>query len=327
MSEEERKLIELQKRMEEAQQQERLLIEAISPREERWTPPGDIASYLDGDFKNDCKKHGEQGVSTGFSCLDQHMKLYPGIMLLGGMPGAGKTSLALQIANNFAAAGRKTAYVSLEQTKRALTAKSISCFLKDQGRDVAWTDIGNGSVSWTTLKAPLSRYKDTIGRNLSICYYSQATPLTIGRIISAIKKESDTGPAVIVDYVQLLKPWRSNTDMSFSTSQRQILEDAVCQLLAVQKQYDCIMIGICSLSREGYGSEGKRPSMATLKETGLLEYSADKILLLYRNKENQHLTLECVKDKEGAGSWEQLLVLEGTYSFFKPYGIGKIRNK
>ena len=67
-------------------------------------------------------------AATGFSVLDKHLGggLHPWLYVLGAIPALGKTSLALQIADQIATTGQDVCFFSLEMSHRELIAKSLS---------------------------------------------------------------------------------------------------------------------------------------------------------------------------------------------------------
>ena len=67
-------------------------------------------------------------IPTGFKNFDSILDggLYEGVYILGAIPSLGKTTLALQIADQIAEAGEDVLIFSLEMARRELMAKSIS---------------------------------------------------------------------------------------------------------------------------------------------------------------------------------------------------------
>jgi len=68
------------------------------------------------------------GVSTGFPRIDEHLLgLRPGQMVvIGARPGVGKTSFALNLAVNAAAAGASVAFFSLEMSKVEIAQRLLA---------------------------------------------------------------------------------------------------------------------------------------------------------------------------------------------------------
>lgn len=73
----------------------------------------------------------ERGVKrfpTGIPRLDKALNggLVPGLTVLGATPSAGKTTLAVQIADNIVCAGHDVLFVTLEMEPREIFAKAVS---------------------------------------------------------------------------------------------------------------------------------------------------------------------------------------------------------
>lgn len=72
-------------------------------------------------------KRFKDDISTGFSDLDlQTGGIYPGLYVLAAVSSLGKTTLALQLAEQIAAAGRDVVFFSLEQSRFEMVSKGIS---------------------------------------------------------------------------------------------------------------------------------------------------------------------------------------------------------
>ena len=73
----------------------------------------------------------ERGVKrfpTGIPGLDRALNggFVPGLTVLGATPSAGKTTLAVQIADNIVCAGHDVLFVTLEMEPREIFAKAVS---------------------------------------------------------------------------------------------------------------------------------------------------------------------------------------------------------
>jgi replicative DNA helicase len=75
------------------------------------------------------------GIATGFESLDKATLGLDGLIVLGGIAGQGKTSLALQLALN-ACNNTPTLFYSLEMPRRAIFTKALSCL-----GEVRYSDI------------------------------------------------------------------------------------------------------------------------------------------------------------------------------------------
>lgn len=76
------------------------------------------------------------GIKTGIAELDKKTLGLDGLIVLGGIAGQGKTSLALQIAFDVCELGTPTIFYSLEMPKRAIFTKILSRLAKVKYSDI-----------------------------------------------------------------------------------------------------------------------------------------------------------------------------------------------
>lgn len=76
------------------------------------------------------------GIRTGLEKLDKKTLGLDGLIVLGGIPGAGKTSLALQIAYKACEGGTPTLFYSLEMPRRAMFTKILNRLSKVKYSDI-----------------------------------------------------------------------------------------------------------------------------------------------------------------------------------------------
>ena len=67
-------------------------------------------------------------IATGFTNLDKalHGGLFPGFYFLGASPGFGKSTLAIQIAENISRTGQDVLYFGMEMSQEAIVSRSLS---------------------------------------------------------------------------------------------------------------------------------------------------------------------------------------------------------
>src|SRR5262249_48872858 len=94
------------------------------------------------------------GLPTGFSRLDDLLNgLEPGLLVLAGRPGMGKTTLANVIAANVAAGGAPVLYVTYENSRQNLIEKHL-CRLAHE----AETDLRRGHADPVKLAQAAQRF-------------------------------------------------------------------------------------------------------------------------------------------------------------------------
>ena len=227
-------------------------------------------------------------IKTGFSHLDEILGggLYEGLYILGAISSLGKTTLALQIADNIARGGNDVLIFSLEMSKYELIAKSISRISHQIVESKSGAFRGNNKK---TVRGVLNLHRrdfvDPVDQELmEQCYqvYSQYASnififeslgtIGVNHIREAISKhESITGraPFVLVDYLQILKPFDPHS------TDKQNTDIAVSELKRISRDFHIPLLAISSLNRANYSTS---ISMEAFKESGAIEYSSDVLI-------------------------------------------------
>ena len=111
----------------------------------------------------------------------------------------------------------------------------------------------------------------------------------IENCIKAAKNEENKHTILFLDHIGLIRIKSSKSIYEQTT-------DVVKGLRQLCLKYDCTIIAACQLNRSSYNSNEINISM--LKDSGEIENSASKIILLYRNKEysSDHLEPEMILD-------------------------------
>lgn len=242
-----------------------------------------LQGLLDAIMENTAPK-----IPTGYSNLDAVLYggLKPGLYVIGAIPSLGKTTYALQMADNIAASGKDVLIFSLEMAKTELMAKSISRHTLLECEDygvitsyaLAAAEILDGE-RWAN--GTIDAGQKTTMRNAAAAYAEYADHVYIAegkgetgvkQVREAVEKHiSFTGavPVVFVDYLQILAPfYEHGTD-------KQNIDKAVLELKRISRDFKTPVIAISSLNRAGYNSA---VSMESFKESGAVEYSADVLI-------------------------------------------------
>ena len=221
-------------------------------------------------------------IPTGIRVLDNALGggLKRGLIMLGAVSSVGKTTLLNMIADNLAESGRPVLFVTVEQSSRELTAKSLSrrMYLMDHELgDVSYSEIYSKSergcwsdkrnalfaevASWfTECVAPHERHLQA--RN-------QPSVADIAETAYAMEDRFGTTPIVIIDYLQILAP------MSDRDSDKQAVDKNVMSLRQLSRDLKTTIICVSSLNRSSYSGV---ISLDSFKESGAIEYSADVLL-------------------------------------------------
>ncbi|MCK9385918.1 MAG: replicative DNA helicase [Nevskia sp.] len=237
------------------------------------------------------------GVPTGFTELDKMTQgMHEGdLIIVGGRPGMGKTSFAMNIAEHVAIERKlPTAVFSMEMSAEQLALRVLSSFGRiDQQRlrsgdmeDHDWSRLV--SASGLLREAPL--YIDETG--------SLSPQELAGRARRMAAKQRLS--LIVVDYIQLMQVPnnRENRTNEISEISR--------SLKALAKELKVPIIALSQLSRSLEARQDKRPIMSDLRESGSIEQDADVVLFVYRddyhNKESPNQgTAEIIIAKQRSG--------------------------
>jgi len=215
---------------------------------------------------------GVVGVRTGLDHLDEALNgLEPGkLYMLAAMPGAGKTTLALQWAASIAQAGAPALYISLENDAIDL-ARKTACRMGQ----VSYAAALKGKLPNAAWRAAVSRLGKLQGR-LYVTTPRVEMPDPVA-LVEGIKAEQGQAPALIV--IDYLQAWVKR-DGSNGVELRERVDRFVPLLRQIGETYGCAVLAISSQNRASYQNGG----MQAMKESGDIEYNADAVLSLSRDE-------------------------------------------
>ena len=229
----------------------------------------DIRYYLRNEYSEDEEKFGIYKTRrTGFSNIDSHTKLYPGLYVLGAISSLGKTTFACQLSDQLAKKGEHVLYFTLEQSRYELVTKGLARLMAeiDMSRALSAIEIRNGEKTEELQRAKelYMRY----GGNEII--YECGYETTIETIIEKVQNYEERGvrPVVVIDYLQIIRP------MDSRMSTKDAVDLHVRALKKLQMENNLVVIVISSLNRQNYLTP---VDFESFKESGGIEYTADVI--------------------------------------------------
>jgi len=233
------------------------------------------------------------GTPTGLADLDRTLNgLNPGLYVLGGAPGVGKTSLALQWAMK-AAEEVPVVYVTYENSPSNLTLKAIGRLAK-----VPPADVERGQADLAKLQEGAAAFGN-IAHRLAFVEGNQRTTTAYiqGQARQAMARHGARRCLVIVDYLQRM------AHASGYGTLRENVSALTLGLRELATRLDSPVLAISSLSR-GVNNYA-HPGLEALKESGDLEFTADVVLLLGKREEalgngrRRMVDLEVAKNRFG----------------------------
>ena len=226
---------------------------------------------------------------TGFKGLDKALDggLYEGLYFLGAVTSLGKTTLALQIADQIADSGKDVLIFSLEMAEAELMSKSISRLtlldVLDNGGETANAKTNRGITAGARYSKYSQTERDIISRAMTaygdiakhIYIHEGMGDIGTDYIRETVRKHqlfTGQAPVVIIDYVQILAPH------DVRATDKQNIDKNVLELKRISRDYKTPVIGISSLNRQGYKGE---VSLEDFKESGAIEYGSDVLIGLH----------------------------------------------
>ena len=226
---------------------------------------------------------GITGVATGFEDLDKRTAgLQAGdLVVIAGRPSMGKTTLALNIAEN-AAIGHELpiGIFSMEMPKEQVTLRMIGSI----GR-VDQSHLRSGRLTeedWTRINSAVSMMSNA---PIFVDDAPGLTPTEVRARSRRLKREHGLG-LIVVDYLQLMQ-------VSGSTENRATeISEISRSLKSLARELSVPVVALSQLNRSVEQRNDKRPVMSDLRESGAIEQDADVIIFIYREEVYDSETLK-----------------------------------
>ena len=226
------------------------------------------------------KKTGDLiGISSGFKAIDgvtQGLKPEE-LIVIAGRPSMGKTSLAMNIAENVAKEEDGCVLVfSLEMSSQSLTSRMIGSMAGISQQSIM---LGRNLTDrqWEKIVEKSKRLGDM---NIFIDDTANINPMEIRaksrRLAKQFRKEGGV-KLILIDYIQLMQmPGRNDNRVNE-------LSDISRALKHLAKEVKAPVIVLSQLNRSVEQRPNKRPQMSDLRDSGAIEQDADLIFMLYRD--------------------------------------------
>ena len=216
------------------------------------------------------------GMPTGWADFDEKTAgLQRGdLIIVAGRPSMGKTTLAMNIAENVAIqAHEPVAVFSMEMPGEHLAMRLMSSLGQiDQHR------IRTGKLEeddWPRLTSAIQLLSDA---KLFIDDSSALTPTEVRARARRLQREHGQLGLVMIDYIQLMQVPRHTENRT------QEVAEISRSLKALAKELNVPVIALSQLNRSLEQRADKRPVMSDLRESGSLEQDADLICFIYRDE-------------------------------------------
>lgn len=211
-----------------------------------------------------------KAIPTGFGMLDKYIAGLnkSDFILIGARPAMGKTSFALNLAQNVVNVGKKCLFFSLEMTKEQLAERILSANAGVPSNKLRtgeltadeWTRLGNAAGKLESLEL----------------WLDDTSAITVPEIKSITKRMKDVD-VIFIDYLGLIQ------SAVRKENRVQEVTEITKSLKMMAKDLNIPVVCCAQLSRatDGRGKSHK-PQLSDLRESGSIEQDADIVMFLYR---------------------------------------------
>ena len=261
---------------------------------------------------------GMRGLPTGFADFDRLTGGLRGgdLLIVAGRPSMGKTTLAINMAENVAVDPRVKGSVlvfSMEMPSEQLMTRMLSSV-----GGVPMQNIRSGRITddeWVRMTSASGQLADS---RIFIDESPGLSPTELRARARRIKREHGLD-LVVVDYLQLMQVQGSKENRATEIS------EISRGLKALAKELSVPVIALSQLNRAVEQRENKKPVMSDLRESGAIEQDADMILFIYREEVYDKNTprkgqadIELVKHRNGEPGYFTL-TFQGQYTRFQNF--------
>ena len=247
------------------------------------------------------------GIPTGIASFDKHLGgLQTGVHLLAASPGAGKTSLALQLARRASADGVSVVLLAFDEGSDRLALKLVAT----QG-GLPFGRYLQGAADPDELLPVLDAHHDLLARIRIYNGPAQIAPGdTVAMLREAMQIDGTDEGLLIVDYIQ---SWAARLDSA--NDFRLAVTHLMGGLRQAALEAKVPILAIAAQNRSGQGEA----AMSSLRESSDLEYTADSICFLTGGDDytepRRRIKLACRKNRFGP-TFDSELIFDAERSVF-----------
>ena len=232
-------------------------------------------NYIDAEeLKNNIYIENKGIKFNKFKQLNNILKLFQNdLLVIGASTGVGKSGFMLNLMNDLSSE-YQCIYFNIEMSKATIYRRLLAI---------------NQNIPVNCIDNPSDYQKDLIDKgfkeltNKKIIIESQINNIQDLKMIISKAKDKKRHTIIFIDHIGLLKSSRSK-------SLYEQLTDIAKELRSICFDYDCTVIAASQLNRSSYNEEN--PTINMLKDSGELENSSRKVIILYRNSKSKKDDLE-----------------------------------
>jgi len=216
------------------------------------------------------------GVSTGFTDFDERTSGLQAsdLIIVAGRPSMGKTTFAMNIAENVAIKGNKpVAVFSMEMPSEQLVLRMMSSLGHIDQHKVRTGRLED--EDWPRLTSATTLLNEAA---LFIDDSPALSPMEIrARSRRLIREHGELG-LIVIDYLQLMQSSR------VAENRTNEISEISRSLKALAKELKVPVMALSQLNRNLESRTDKRPVLSDLRESGSIEQDADLVVFIYRDE-------------------------------------------
>lgn len=260
------------------------------------------------------------GVPTGFTDFDlMTTGFHPSdFVLIAARPSMGKTSFAMNIAQNAAVKENiPVAIFSLEMSKDQLVQRMLSSEANVELQKIRTGELED--TDWIKLvqaAGPLSQAPIFIDDTPGISVMEMRSKAR------RLKLEHGLG-MIVIDYLQLM------SGRGRAENRQQEISEISRSLKALARELEVPVVTLSQLSRGPEARSDHRPMLSDLRDSGAIEQDADVVIFLYRDEyynpdtEKQNIAEAIIAKQRNGPTGTVELVWLGQFTKFASYAKGR----
>lgn len=216
-----------------------------------------------------------RGHQTLIGPLDSALGgLWPGqLVLAAARPSIGKSTFALNIADNMADTQKHVLIASLEMSRHELRIRSLSRLAEVDSLRLQAGTLDSEEAKRLGKAVPLLRNRE---RYMHVLDEGTTSLSNIRAEANRLKRHGDFG-AIVVDYIQLMSP----PAMSARASRAEQIGSISRGLKQLAQRLNVPILALSQMNRNIEARHVKRPTLSDLRESGTLEQDADVVIFLH----------------------------------------------
>jgi replicative DNA helicase len=221
--------------------------------------------------------NGVTGVSSGFSDLDKMTAGFQksDLIIVAARPSMGKTTFAMNIAENAAMTEDKPALIfSLEMPAEQLMMRMLASLGRIDQTKIRTGQLGD--EDWARLSSTMGLLIDK--GKMFIDDAAGLTPTDVRSRARRIARDHGGISMIMIDYLQLMRA------PQFADNRTLEIAEISRSLKALAKELQVPVVALSQLNRSLEQRSDKRPINSDLRESGSIEQDADLIMFIYRDE-------------------------------------------